>query len=230
MTMKGTIMNISHCHLLGGEKESNMKKTIYVLAVAVFSLTAFNYGNAQSKTTKGHSMDMQKVAVSHNGDDYASAKSTVTTENTEATLAKSGATSEIIDAYLEIKNALVTDDKKGAAAGGKVLLTAFGNFDMTILGASQHKEYMKIVDNAKVHTDKIVKGSIDDQRMHFIHLSSNISDLITLVGTDKTLYEDFCPMANDEKGAIWISEMEDIKNPFFGSKMVTCGKVQKQIN
>ena len=61
-------------------------------------------------------------------------------------------------------------------------------------------------------------------------LSTDINDLITLVGTNKTLYQDFCPMANDGKGAIWLSEFEDIKNPFFGSKMLKCGKVQKKIN
>jgi hypothetical protein len=57
-----------------------------------------------------------------------------------------------------------------------------------------------------------------------------MNDLIALLGTEKTLYQDFCPMANNGKGAIWLSEIEEIKNPFYGSKMMKCGKMQKQIN
>jgi hypothetical protein len=37
-------------------------------------------------------------------------------------------------------------------------------------------------------------------------------------------------MANNNKGALWLSEVKEIKNPYFGSKMLTCGSVKKQIN
>jgi len=51
-------------------------------------------------------------------------------------------------------------------------------------------------------------------------------DIVALLGTEKTLYEDYCPM----KKMSWLSESKEIKNPFYGSKMLSCGKVQKQIN
>ena len=89
---------------------------------------------------------------------------------------------------------------------------------------------MEIYESAKEQAEHIVKSPMDHQREHFEVLSTDINDLISLLGTDKTLYKDFCPMANNNKGAYWLSEVKEIKNPFFGSKMMTCGSVKKQIN
>ena len=61
-------------------------------------------------------------------------------------------------------------------------------------------------------------------------LSKDIADLIKTFGNGgQTLYKDFCPMANDGKGAIWISEIKAIKNPYLGKKMTTCGSVKEEI-
>jgi hypothetical protein len=43
------------------------------------------------------------------------------------------------------------------------------------------------------------------------------------------LYHDHCPMANDNKGAMWLSEVREVKNPYFGGKMNECVKVQEVI-
>ena len=88
---------------------------------------------------------------------------------------------------------------------------------------------MEILESAKEHAEHIVKSPIDHQREHFEVLSTDIKDLIGLVGSEKTLYQDFCPMFNDGKGAIWLSEFKEIKNPYYGSKMLTCGSIQKEL-
>lgn len=81
----------------------------------------------------------------------------------------------------------------------------------------------------KVHTKHIADNpsKIDHQREHFIMLSNNMNDLIKNFGTKQKLYQDFCPMANDGKGAIWISEVKEIKNPYYGSEMLGCGSLKK---
>ena len=33
-------------------------------------------------------------------------------------------------------------------------------------------------------------------------------------------------MANNNKGAIWLSREEEIKNPYFGDLMLSCGEIQ----
>jgi hypothetical protein len=35
-------------------------------------------------------------------------------------------------------------------------------------------------------------------------------------------------MADDNKGAVWISETKEIKNPYFGKDMATCGSIKKE--
>jgi len=194
--------------------------------MTVFFLTACNYQQGHAQSEHAH-----EKAKSHDHGDHDQDKAEMKEERSaSATTEKNAATAGIIDGYLEIKNALVADDQKGAANGAKSLLTAFSKFDMGSLSKSQHEEYMEIYENAKEQAEHIAKNPIDHQREHFEVLSTDINDLIALVGTDKTLYEDFCPMANGGKGAIWISENEEISNPFYGSKMLKCGKIQMQIN
>ncbi|PHS52092.1 MAG: heavy metal transporter [Lutibacter sp.] len=213
-----------------------MKKSIYVIALSVLFLSACKNDKkpAESKEAPTQEMHMEEADAHDHGDhDHDASKSESSSKEDRgitATTEKSNATSAIIDGYLQIKNALVADNKDGAAEAGTVLLTAFSNFDMKQLTEDQHKEYMEIVENAKEQAEHIVKSPIDHQREHLEVLSNDVNDLIALLGTDKTLYQVFCPMANGGEGAMWLSEIEAIKNPFYGSKMLKCGKVQKKIN
>lgn len=133
----------------------------------------------------------------------------------------------IIDNYLQLKNALVKDNSKDAAKAGKLLYETFKGFDKSKIEKSKLKEYNEIVEDAKEHVEHISKNAdnIEHQREHFEMLSTDISDLITLLGTDRTLYVDKCPMYNEGKGGKWISETKEIKNPYYGSEMMKCGSV-----
>lgn len=203
-----------------------MKKAICVLTMAVLFLTACDNDKKQAASSETHE---DSESHSHADHDHGNS-SEQEARSIEATALKNASTTLIIDGYLQIKNALVADDKDGASLGAKALLNAFAKFDMTEITESQHKEYMEILETAKEHAEHIARSPIDHQREHFEVLSTDINDLVALLGTDKSLYQDFCPMANGGKGAIWLSEIEEIKNPFYGSSMLTCGTVQKKIN
>lgn len=140
--------------------------------------------------------------------------------------------SPIISKYLQLKNSLVKDNSKDAADEGKMLFETFKNFDKSILEKSKLKEFGEIVEDAMEHAEHISgnANNIEHQREHFEILSTDINDLITLLGTDRTLYIVKCPMYNDSKGGKWISETKEIKNPFYGSKMMKCGSVISTIN
>ena len=203
-----------------------MKKIILSISIATMILSI-----ACKQTRKNEKMKSTEASEDTHDHSEHDHNTTKTDDHIiEASTIKNPATSEIIDSYLQIKNALVTDNKDDAAKGATALLAAFSNFDMTQLTDSQHKEYMEILETAKEHAEHIIKSPIEHQREHFEALSIDINDLISLVGTDRTLYQDFCPMANGGKGAIWLSEIKDIENPFFGKKMLKCGNMQKQIN
>lgn len=137
----------------------------------------------------------------------------------------------IVKDYLALKNALVADNDKAAASAGKQLFSTLKNVDMKAIPANKYKEYVEIAENAKENAEHIGDnaGEIDHQREHLASLSKDVSDLIVLFGTKQKLYQDYCPMYNEGKGAIWISEAKEIKNPYYGKKMLTCGSVKKEL-
>lgn len=137
----------------------------------------------------------------------------------------------ILNSYFELKNALVKDDADKAAESAEKMLSAFNDFDMSVVSEDNMKTYMEITEDAVENAEHISKnaGKIGHQREHLVNLSEDMNDLIALIGTDKKLYQDFCPMANDGNGATWISEIEEIQNPYMGSKMPKCGKIQREI-
>ncbi|PKP10328.1 MAG: heavy metal transporter [Bacteroidetes bacterium HGW-Bacteroidetes-3] len=205
-----------------------MKNSIYAVAFAVLFLSACKTDPKKAESNEMNNNEMQMGTDNH---DHSSMDGTMQADKTmDATTQKSDLTSAIIDGYLVLKNALIKDDSKKAAEGAKMMLTAFSNFEMGKLSESQHSKYMEIAESAKEHAEHIAKNPLEHQREHFEDLSKDVNELISLVGTDKTLYQDFCPMASNNKGAIWLSESKEINNPYFGSKMLKCGSVQKQIN
>jgi hypothetical protein len=157
---------------------------------------------------------------------------TIATEETKTdNLVPSDYTEDIFISYINLKNKLVQDNSDAAAEKAKTLLASLNRFDTKTLNPIQEKEYLEIADDAKEHAEHIGKnaGKIDHQREHFATLSKDINDLITMFGTKQKLYQDYCPMYNDGKGAIWISEIKEIKNPFYGSQMLTCGSLKKTL-
>lgn len=172
---------------------------------------------AHDHTDGSHSHDEATTVEVNNG----------ATSATQATFS----TNEIISDYLKLKNALTKDDTKGAANAGKALYATFNKVNTTTIDSKLKTEYMDIADDAKEHAEHIGDngGKIDHQREHFAILSKDINDLIKMFGAKQKLYQDFCPMYNDGKGAIWISESKEIKNPFYGSQMLTCGSLKKTL-
>ena len=138
---------------------------------------------------------------------------------------------KIIEHYLQLKNALVKDNTKDAAASGKEMFDAMAALDKASLTDEQKKIYEDLGDDAKEHAEHIGEnaGKIEHQREHFDILSNDLYDLVKAFGSKKVLYKVFCPMYNDKKGAIWLSEIKEIKNPYYGKKMVTCGSVKEKI-
>lgn len=136
----------------------------------------------------------------------------------------------VIKDYLALKNALTVDDDEAAADAGQQLCNTLEAVDIKAIPEDKLKDYTAIADNAKENAEHIGAnaGKIDHQREHLASLSKDMADLIELFGTTQKLYQDHCPMYNEGKGAIWISETKEIKNPYYGSKMITCGSVQKE--
>lgn len=161
-----------------------------------------------------------------------SAQNDTTTSTTPAVQVKSAPADEIINGYLQLKNALVADDDKAAGEAGKAMTKALNAFDKSALSADQAKVYNDIEGTVKEHAAHIGDnvGNIHHQREHFESLSQDIYDLAKAVGTGQKLYFDHCPMYNNNKGANWISEVKEIRNPYLGKSMPDCGSVKEELN
>lgn len=138
---------------------------------------------------------------------------------------------EIVDNYLQIKNAFAKDNSANAATAAKEMAKAFTNFNKSALTAEQAKIYADIEDDAKEHAEHIGSngGNIKHQREHFDMLSKDIYQLVKTFGGGQKLYYDHCPMYNNNKGAYWLSETKEIANPYLGKVMPTCGTVKEAL-
>lgn len=195
-----------------------MKRLIIGLAIAMVSFTACNSND-------------QKSAIDHDGMHTDSTTMQPHAETTNEAANTGVSMNGIITGYLQLKNALTTDNSKGASEAGTALETTFKNFDKNALSAEQKKLFGDIEADAREHAEHIAAnaGNLAHQREHFDMLSKDMVDLLKAFGSGgQTLYKDFCPMYNDNKGAFWISETKDIKNPYYGKAMSTCGSVKEE--
>jgi hypothetical protein len=181
------------------------------MSIAAMLLFAVSFTNAQEKEKMNHEHSDMKM-------DHSKMKNMKIDLKTEA----------ILSDYFMLKDALVSDDSKMAAKAGSKLEASLKAFDKSSYTAEEQKELTDIIVDAKEHAEHIVKSPIAHQREHFKTLSKDITDLVAITGTKSTLYEQFCPMY--DKGSAWLSTSNEVKNPYYGGKMLKCGKVRKTIN
>lgn len=138
---------------------------------------------------------------------------------------------QVFNAYIKLKDAFVADDSSAASASAKTLLSAMKKVDMKQLtDHAAHNHWMTISKEITESATSISEISdIVEQRGHFKHLSAHLSKAVKLFGANQIVYEQFCPMADNNKGAYWLSLNKPIKNPYLGQKMLTCGDVKTVI-
>ena len=136
----------------------------------------------------------------------------------------------VFDNYFGLKDALVKTDGTAAAAKAEALLAALNAVDMGKLKTEEHDVWMKVGKNLKTDAQHIKENKdTEHQREHFMTISKNMYELVKASKPAEAVYYQFCPMANDGKGANWLSKESAIKNPYYGSQMLSCGKTLETI-
>lgn len=138
----------------------------------------------------------------------------------------------VLAAYYGLKDALVADNGKIAAENGKAMKAALRKIDTKNWTAKDRNAYEDMAKKLDTDAEHIGDNAtkIDHQREHFITLSSNLTTVIkSLKINDETAYSLFCPMANNGKGAYWLSTENKVKNPYYGKSMLTCGSVKETL-
>jgi len=138
----------------------------------------------------------------------------------------------VVDEYITLKDALTKDDAVAAKSQVENIKVALKNVEMILLLGDAHNVWMKALKNINKNLESIQNNSnIEAQRKAFGVLGKDLSDVVDMLGVqmpnEKSVYLEFCPMANNEKGGFWLSYDKEIANPFFGSSMISCGEVKK---
>jgi len=136
----------------------------------------------------------------------------------------------VFDNYFALKDSLVKTDGVMASEKSKALLASINSIKMDKLEMNVHVAWMKVLSDLKEDATYIANTKdVTRQRDRFMSLSKNMYALMKVTKYEQAIYYQFCPMANDGKGANWLSKESAIKNPYYGSQMLNCGKTVETI-
>lgn len=139
---------------------------------------------------------------------------------------------DVVNNYFLLKNAFVESDAAEVKKEAQKVNRSLKNVNMSLLKDEPHHQWMEIENNVSSSLSSVLKtNEIEEQRKHFEIISEALINAAELFGVNiDWVYVQFCPMAFDDKGASWLSESENIRNPYFGDMMLTCGEVTKKIS
>jgi len=133
--------------------------------------------------------------------------------------------------YLKLKDALTADNLEDAKKAAVSMRENLARVEMGLFTGESHDTWMKFSTQLQKdlqHSPHF--SSLEEIRKAFRMLSETMvgmSDSFKPFG--KTLYVQHCPMADNNKGADWLSTEKKIRNPYFGESMLTCGEVTGEI-
>ena len=138
----------------------------------------------------------------------------------------------VLDPYFALKNALIASNAQQAATTAVQMQTSLAAVDMTLLEGDAHQQWMRNLNTMQEALSTIgTNTTLETQRTAFAPLSKVLYQSIRQFGvTGLDAYYQYCPMAENNTGAYWLSKSKEIENPYFGDQMLTCGSVKETID
>ncbi|MDE5421003.1 efflux RND transporter periplasmic adaptor subunit [Ancylomarina sp. DW003] len=169
--------------------------------------------------------------VGHNHGDMGMDQSKHKIENFDVDVKFKKQLTAFYNEYLVLAKAFVTSNSSEVKKASQTLMSKLEGIDMSLLKGDAHMSWMadlKILESKlKVIASKM---DIDLQRAAFADFNLTFYKSVKSFGLNKvTTFYQFCPMANGDKGAYWLSNSADIQNPYFGDAMLGCGEVKETI-
>ena len=137
----------------------------------------------------------------------------------------------LFKAYFGMKDALSKDDLKEAKNNGILIVKILNKMNLDINGG--HEKHWKLFrSDVLKQMEHIEHGSdFESVRDIFWSVSKSFIHYAEMTHSFKgTVYVQYCPMADDNKGASWLSTDSSIKNPYFGSAMLECGEIVNKLD
>lgn len=174
------------------------------------AMSGHDHGNKHSSSLTNASTSAQKFSIP---------------ENAKAAIVP------LFNSYFKMKSALVNDDVESAKEAGHAIRTALREVDMNLFKGNAHTFWMQQKTALKNELQDLEGNSnIEAVRMNFIDISNSVIAIAESFEPLATaIYIQHCPMANSNQGADWLSREKEIRNPYFGESMLTCGEVTKTI-
>ncbi|MAM17567.1 MAG: efflux transporter periplasmic adaptor subunit [Gramella sp.] len=129
---------------------------------------------------------------------------------------------EAIQSYLKMKDAFVASNASQVSTFAKATSKKLKAITPTDLGKMENQHLQKSIEMLDAIANNVI---LENQRSHFVILNENILPIAMNIENSINYYVQKCPMANNNKGAVWLSTEEEIKNPYYGDAMLTCGSV-----
>ncbi len=179
-------------------------KKITALTIAIISLVYVSCGEGKKKAEP----EVIKVETKEEKKEYAASK--MEAEFNDPKIAN------IYKQYIKLKTALVNTNAEKAAAEASNLATLFAKVEM---------------DEATLQEARTIAESkdVEEQRTAFFKITAKVEGLLEDALSSGTIYKQYCPMAFGNTGAYWLSNSKDIYNPYFGDKMLKCGRIDAEI-
>ena len=141
----------------------------------------------------------------------------------------------LLNAYYGLKDAMIEGDATSIGIAAKKVSLIASELEGSLDIDSVKKEILQpYIDTIRVSAHTIIAQkdeTAEHQRIIFEQTSNAMYGAIKAAGyKSNQLYRQYCPMAMNDKGAYWLSNETEIRNPYFGSKMLECGEITDTLN
>ena len=138
---------------------------------------------------------------------------------------------EVFIKYIALKDAFVKEESNNIISQSEKIGAILSKVDIKLLENKEAQTFwMSLEKQLRVAVSSILKTTaIKEQRNHFKQVSASLIEALQVFGVNEKVFVAFCPMADSNKGAYWLSIEKKVINPYFGNKMLTCGEVKQVI-
>ena len=180
-----------------------MKKYRFLIVLSIAAVV-ISCGNDKKKS------DLEVKTVNTSPEKVEHASATLEAEFNDSKIAR------VYQQYNNLKTSLVNTNPENASVAAADLLKAYSNIG---------------VDEEVFATATTIAESndIEEQRKAFEVVTAQIELILEGAIKSGTIYKQYCPMAFNNKGAYWLSNSKEIRNPYFGDKMLKCGRIDSEI-
>jgi Cu(I)/Ag(I) efflux system membrane fusion protein len=137
----------------------------------------------------------------------------------------------VYKAQLNLQEAFLATNPQEVKSAVPGVESSLKKVDMSLVKGEMHNHWMTSLKALNDALSKIqAAGDIEAQRLAYADFNDTLYGAIKMFGvTGETIYFQFCPMARSGKGAYWLSAIKEIKNPYYGEAMLTCGETKEVI-